>query len=120
MLYSYCLCCSTRSVALRIRLGTYTKGTSLMHSPPPSLLTVKAPISATRLSPVISLATARCFASLPTLILKELNHLRCVLKDLEFVACNFCYLDTFLILDQEKARSAFMAKACSGGISIGK
>lgn len=58
-----------------MRLGTYTNGTSLMSSPPPSRLKEKAPISATMLSPTISFAKTRRLASLATEMCRPFNHL---------------------------------------------
>lgn len=71
----YLSCLSTRSAIAAIRLGRYTKGTSLNSSLLLSEENVKAPRSATKLSPTMSFASFRCCRSLAMETLKDLNHL---------------------------------------------
>ena len=102
-----------------MRLGRYTKGASLTTSLPCSEK-VKAPSSATKLSPTSSLAIFLCCRSLAMDMLNDLNHLTysnlvsltsCVLS------CN--YLLKTLNLFQGIDKSAFMASASLAGTEMG-
>ena len=73
MLYVSCL--STRSAIAAMRLGRYTKGTSLISSLPLSEEIMKAPLSATKLSPTMPFANFLCCRSLAMATFKDFNHL---------------------------------------------
>ena len=70
----YLSCFSTKSPITIIKLGKYTKGTSLITSPP-SEGKVNAAFSAMRLPLTSSFASFLCCRSLAMETLKDLNHL---------------------------------------------
>ena len=102
-------------------LGTYTKGTSLISSPPSSRENRKAPFSASRLSPLMSFDSDLCRFSLARCILNVFSHLRnlpCAFVFVFVYACT-CYLRIVRILFHDSWRSDFMARPWSTGIWMG-
>ena len=72
---AYLSLCATTSATFRIRLGTNTKGTSLISSPPPSFEKKNGALSAWRLSPITSFANCLWLCSLARDIWNSLSHL---------------------------------------------
>lgn len=122
------LCFSMVSATAAIKFLQYTKGTCLISSPPPSKEKVKAPFSATMLSPMMSFAIALCFFSLDTVMFSSFSHLYTPLVSLIQVLIIARYLSFYLQLYlrtirsllQGRARSAFMARAWFVGMVMGR
>ena len=105
------------------RLGMKTCAAALSSSPPLERLKEKGAVSESMLSPICWFAITRCLPSLESEIPDDFSHLYDILYP-QYVSVCLCtcivtmHLRITLNLFQGIAKSAFIAKPCSGGMSI--